>query len=140
VLDELVDTALSDNNGTANFLCSKEGASQGDPLSMFARGMGILPLIGLLKAEFPKVQQPWHADDAGAGGNFNKICSFFHKLEEIGPNFGHFPEPLKSILPVVRQHDFEQAAQKRFPDFGFKVTAGSRCLGGFISKDSAPHN
>jgi hypothetical protein len=36
----------------------------------------------------------------------------------------------------VRQHNLE-AAQKTFPDFGFKVTTGNRYLGGFIGKENA---
>jgi hypothetical protein len=47
----------------------------------------------------------------------------------IGPNFGYFPDL------ALRQHNLE-AAQKAFPDFGFKVTAGSRYLGGFVGEDS----
>jgi hypothetical protein len=97
--------------------------------------MGILPLIRQLKAELPQVEQPWCADDAGAGGKFEDIRRLFRRLEEVGPNYGYFPEPSKSIL-VVRQHNLE-AAQKAFPDFGFKVTTGSRYLGGFIGEDSA---
>jgi hypothetical protein len=127
---------LRDNrNGTADFLFSKEGVSQGDPLSMFAYGIGMLPLIRRLKAEFPTVEQPWYADDAGASGKFIEIRRFFRKLEEIGPDFGYFPEPSKSIL-VVRERNFE-AAKIAFSDLGFKVTKGSRYLGGFIGEESA---
>jgi hypothetical protein len=130
---------LRGNNGAANFLCSKEGVSQGDPLSMFfAHGTGILPLISQLKAELPQVEQPWHADDAGAGGKFEDIRRLFCRFKEIGPNYGYFPEPSNSIL-VVRQHNLE-AAQNAFPDFGFEVTTGSRCLGGFVGEDSALQN
>jgi hypothetical protein len=84
-----------------------------------------------------QVEQPWHADDAGAGGEFEDIRQLFRRLEEIGPkNYGCFPEPSKSIL-VVRQHDLE-AAQNAFPDFGFKVATGSRYyLGGFVGEDGA---
>jgi hypothetical protein len=90
---------------------------------MFMYGIGILPIIRLLKVEFPAVEQPWYADDAGACRKFAKICHFFSKLKEIGPNFGYYPEPTKSIL-VVPQHNLE-AAQVAFPDFNFKVTTGS---------------
>jgi hypothetical protein len=129
---------LRGNNGAANFLCSEEGVSQGDPLSMFACGVGILPLIRQLKAELPQVEPSWHADDAGAGGKFEDIRRLFRRLEEIGPNYGYFPEPSKSIL-VVSQHNLE-ATQNAFPDFGFKVTTGSRCLGGFVGENSALRN
>jgi hypothetical protein len=92
---------------------------------MFAYGIGMLPLIRRLKAEFPTVEQPWYADDAGASGKFIEIRRFFRKLEEIGPDFGYFPEPSKSIL-VVRERNFE-AAKIAFCDLGFKVTnKGSR--------------
>jgi hypothetical protein len=105
---------------------------------MFACGAGILPLIRQLKAELPQVEQLWCADDAGAGGKFEDIRRLFRRLEEIGPNYGYVPEPSKSIL-VVRLHDLE-AAQNAFPDFGFEVTTGSRCLGGFVGEDSALGN
>ena len=106
-------------NGTGTFLYySKEGVTQGDPLSMFAYGIDILQLsIRLLKAEFPAVEQPWYADDAGADGKFSEIRCFFSKLQEIGPNFGYYPEPTKSIL-VVLQHNLE-ATCVAFPDFNF---------------------
>jgi hypothetical protein len=125
-----------DNNGTGGaFLYSKEGVTQGDPLSMFAYGIGILPLICLLKAAFPAVEQPWYADDAGAGRQFVEIFCFFRKLQEIGPSYGYYPEPLNSIL-VVPQHNLE-AARAAFPEFCFNVTMGNWFLGGFIGEDDA---
>jgi hypothetical protein len=60
----------------------------------------VLPLIRCLKEEFPLMQQPWYADDAGAGGYFAEISSFFEKLKEIGPIHGYFPEALKNILVI----------------------------------------
>jgi hypothetical protein len=75
---------------------------------MFAYGIGILPLIRQLKAEFPHVDQSWYADDAGAGAKFDKIERFFRRLCKIGPLFGYYPEPTKSIL-IVRQHNLEEA-------------------------------
>jgi hypothetical protein len=65
------------NNGHAVFIFSKEGVTQGDPLSMFAYRISILPLIRQLRAEFPQVEQPWYADDAGAGAKFDEIERFF---------------------------------------------------------------
>ncbi len=100
---------------------------------MFAYGIGILPLIRQLKAEFPQVEQPWYADDAGAGAKFDEIERFFRRLCEIGRLFGYYPEPTKSIL-IVRQHNLEEA-RLRFP--AFKVKTGNRYLGGFIGEEEA---
>jgi hypothetical protein len=105
---------------------------------MFAYGIGNLPLIHLLKAEFPALERPWYADDAGAGGKFADIRQFFCKLQEIGPHYEYYPEPTKSIL-IVPQHNLE-AARITFADFNFKVTMGSRYLGSFMGKDDALHS
>ena len=83
------------------------------------------------------MEQPWYADDAGAGGKFDGIRHYFLKLLEIGPKYGYFPEPSKSIL-VVPGHNLE-SAKLAFPDFNFKVQTGSRYLGGFIGEEDALH-
>jgi hypothetical protein len=98
---------LRGNDGHAVFIFSKEGVTQGDPLSMFAYGIGIMSLIHQLKAEFPQVEQPWYVDDTGAGAKFDEIERFFRRLCEIGPLFGYYPEPTKSIL-IVRQHNLRK--------------------------------
>jgi hypothetical protein len=126
---------LQSNNVTGAFLYSKEGVIQGDPLSMFAYGIGILQLIHVLKADFPAVEQPWYTDDARAGWKFEDIRRFFVKLQEIGPGYEYYPQPTKSIL-VVPQHSLE-AVCIAFTDFNFKVTTGSRYLGSFIGEDDA---
>ena len=116
--------------GSMVLLYSKEGVTQGDPLSMFCYGIGILPLIRKLEHEFPTVKQPWYADDAGAGGCFTDLRKFFQRLQEIGPAYGYFPEPTKSIL-IVRAHNCT-IAKSSFKDLQFKVQTGSRYLGGYI--------
>jgi hypothetical protein len=97
---------------------------------MFGYGIGILPLIRRLKIEFPVVKQPWYVDDAGAGGSFTDLRQFFLWLQEIGPVYGFFPEPSKSIL-IVRAHS-RTRAKSIFDDLGCKVQTGSRYLGGYI--------
>jgi hypothetical protein len=116
--------------GTCVVIFSKEGVTQGDPLSMFGYGIGVLPLIRRLKEEFPSVKQPWYADDAGAGGHFTELRAFMERLQEIGPAYGYHPEPTKSIL-VVRAHNLV-SARSEFKDLGFQVTTGSRYLGGYV--------
>ena len=120
-------------NGVASFLFSKEGVTQGDPLSMVAYGLSLLPLIRQLKDEFPDVFQPWYANDAGGGEQFAQIRSYFLRLVELGPKYGYFPEPSKSIL-AVREHS-KEAAKTYFADLGFTIVTGARYLGGFVSKD-----
>ncbi len=67
---------IQGKGGTIFLLNSKEGVMQGNPLSMFAYGNGILPLIKRLQKEFPAVKQPWYANNAGAGGSFTDLQKF----------------------------------------------------------------
>ena len=124
-----------DDGYEADFLMSKEGVTQGDPLSMILYGIGMLPLTKLLKKEIPDCIQPWYADDAGAGGSFEAIEDFFNLLVEEGPARGYFPEPTKSILVVKPQ--LVEAAKLRFEPLGFKISTGDRYLGGFLGDSTS---
>jgi hypothetical protein len=106
-----------------------EGVTQGDALSIFACQIGVLHLIRQFKAKFPQVEQPWYAD----GAKFDENEHFFQLLCEIGPLFGYYAEPTKSIL-IVQQHNLEEA-WLQFPDV--KVRRGNCYLGGFIREDEA---
>jgi hypothetical protein len=122
---------IQGEGGTTVLLYSKEGVTQGDPLSMFGYSIGILILIRRLKHEFLAVKQPWYTDDAGAGSCFADLQQFFLCLQEIGPAYGYFPEPTKSIL-LVRAHN-RTIARSSFQDLQFKVQTGSRYyLGAYI--------
>ena len=126
---------IRNSDGTGTFIFSKEGVTQGDPLSMFVYGIGLLPLIRTLKKSFPELDQTWYADDACSGGKFDSIKLHFRKLQEIGPLYGYYPEPSKSILIVSQKNLL--AAQAAFKDFEFTITTGNRYLGGYIGeKDS----
>jgi membrane-associated PAP2 superfamily phosphatase len=86
-------------------LLSKEDVTQGDPLAMVMHGVALLPLIGILKKGVSDVHQPWHADNAGAGGRFQNVRLCLEKLQEFGPPRGCFPEPQKSILVAKDQNE-----------------------------------
>ena len=64
---------LRNKNGTASFLHSMEGVTQGYPLYMVAYDIGILPLIKNLKAELPDATQPCCADDSSELGTFTNV-------------------------------------------------------------------
>jgi hypothetical protein len=108
--------------GTALFIFSKEGVTQGDPIAMFCYGIiGILPMIRDLKQRHSELKQPWYADDAGALGSFDAIARMFTDLMKIGPDFGYYPNPSKSILITptnklanAEQH-FDQSLWSWFP-------------------------
>jgi hypothetical protein len=57
--------------------------------------VALLPLIQLLIAAFSDVQ-------------FKRIRLYFEKLQELGPLWGCFPKPDKSII-VVMEHNKEKA-------------------------------
>jgi hypothetical protein len=76
------------------------------------------------------MDQTWYADDAGAGGKFDAIKRHFEKLEEIGPNYGYFPEPSK-ILIVSQENPAALEALSHV------TITSSRYLGGFIGEREA---
>jgi Reverse transcriptase (RNA-dependent DNA polymerase) len=88
---------IRSNDRTGAFILSKEGVTQGDPLSMVVYVLGLLPLIRQLKQAFPAIKHTWYADDALAASSFMRIRSFFNCLQRIGPAYGYFPEPRKSV-------------------------------------------
>ena len=85
-------------------LHSKEGVTKGKPLSTITYGLGILPLFRDLRADHPRVTQPWYADDSGAKGTLTGIKQNLNVLVVQGSPRGYFPEPTKSILVVSPQN------------------------------------
>jgi hypothetical protein len=78
----------SGHTRTERILCGnsfEEGVTQGDPLAMFAYGIGGLPLIRRLKRNHLELFQPWYADNTGASGKFEYIRAMFEELQKIGP-------------------------------------------------------
>ena len=59
-------------DGAITILHSKEGVTQGDPLAMVVYGVGMLPLTHSLRRQTEELMQLWYADDAAAGGKFEK--------------------------------------------------------------------
>ena len=64
-------------NMTASILHSRDGGTQGDPLTMIAYGIGILPMIKILKQDISDITQTCYADNAGALGTFARLETYF---------------------------------------------------------------
>ncbi|HEY9815494.1 MAG TPA: hypothetical protein V6D20_06805, partial [Candidatus Obscuribacterales bacterium] len=78
-----------DPSGNTFVFYSKVGVTQGDPLGMYAYGIGLLPLIRLLKQEFPTILfQGWYANDGSAAASIPLLCKFFDSLLKRGPHYG----------------------------------------------------
>ena len=89
---------LWDGSDTASFLHSREGVTQGDPLSIITYVTGILPLIRNLKREIHGITQPCYAYNSGALGKFIIIYTYFNFLTHQGTGRGYYPEPSKIVL------------------------------------------
>jgi hypothetical protein len=116
-------------------ILSREGVTQGDPLSMIMSGIALLPLSKALHATEPMVLQPWYANDMAMAGPCSGIARATTLLERLGPLRGYYPEPSKSIL-ISKPAD--QAANRQLlTGFAFKYVDGHRYVGGFIATDEA---
>ncbi len=116
----------------ALILMSREGVTQGDPLSMALYGIALLPLAEALRAHCPDVMQPWYADNAAMQGTAARVASTMVLLTRLGPMFGYLPEPEKSfvICPLAD----EEAAKAAFTaeNLPVKYCRGHRYVGGFV--------
>ena len=114
-------------------LYSKEGVTQGDPLSMCFYAIALIPLIRSLRGQGRWVQS-WYADDSACIGPLDKVKEWFRMLLERGPSFGYFPEPAKCV--VVVDPRFKDTAVAMFSDIGVKVVSGNRFLGGYVGDEN----
>ena len=116
-------------------LQSREGVTQGDPLSMVLYGVALVPLAKYLREKVPNVVQPWYADDCAMAGPVTGIATAMQLLLLHGPSRGYYPEPSKSIF-ICRPEDRERA-RDMLSNFDFQHKEGSRYIGGFIGTDAS---
>jgi hypothetical protein len=119
--------------GTGTIMLSREGVTQGDPLSMFMYGIAILPLIRRCKMEEPDSTQVWYADDSSAAARLTRLRQWFDLLLADGPSFGYFPEAAKSYL-IVRPR-YMQLAKRIFAGVSVQIVQGQRFLGSFVGSE-----
>eukprot|EP00731_Ephydatia_muelleri_P004744 Em0002g920a len=74
--------------------------------------------------------QCWYADDLACAAKIPKLREWFDNLCKLGPAYGYYPEPQKTVV-VVDEVD-KAEANACFGDIGVKVSRGQRYLGGFI--------
>ena len=85
-------------------LFSNEGTTQGDPTSMGAYALGILPLLQFL-LDFISVNELNAKEVAFAyeftvAGKLSGIKDYWSQLTSIGPKYRYFPKASKSYLIV----------------------------------------
>ena len=137
-LSSLVIARLARQEWDGNFLHIREGMTQGDPLAIFAYGIGILSLIKKLKAGFPDANQTWYSNDSSSVGIFSNVELYFNSLKRLGLGHGYYPEPSKRVL-IVHPHNIKYKKMFGLRN-GFKVCTDLRYLGGFIGDNESKHD
>ena len=104
-------------------------------MAMYA--LGIRPMMDKLAEVLDDTtKQSWYADDAAACGILRKLKDWWVKLCDIGPSFGYFPKPSKTVL-IVKDLKYLPTAKSLFHGTGIKITLeGDRHLGAVIGSSS----
>ena len=76
-------------------ILSREGFTQGDPLSMFLYGITLVPLAEDLRSADPGLLSPFYADNAAFNGLEQCSAQLLKLLMKRGPDQEYFPKPAK---------------------------------------------
>ena len=69
--------------------------------------IAIRPIINHLESE--SLKQIWYADDAAAAaGKLSDLKVWWDRLVELGPDYGYFPNALKSWL-IIKEYNLMEA-------------------------------
>ena len=94
--------------------------------------LGVVPLIQ--KLVNIDVSQMWYADDASAGGSLQSLHCWWDNLICLGPDFGYFPNAIKTCIIVKPQHLRKARALYRGTDVVI-TDVGKRHLGSALGTD-----
>ena len=53
---------------------------------MLLYGLALTPLAADLRTAFPRLVQPWYADNNAAMGEAEDLCGYLHMLQKLGPH------------------------------------------------------
>ena len=113
-------------------LNSDRVTTQGDVAAMAFYALGIKPLVDELDSKCcdPRLcKQFWYADDSGSIGKLVKIRKWLDTLNTLGPKYGYFPNPSKTVL-LLKNPEVTHQAKALFKDTGVQIrTDGQRYLG-----------
>ena len=112
-------------------LLSAEGTTQGCPMAMPSYGIGILPLLLLIKDNDVLLKHVAYADDIGGGSRLTNLRRWWDRVEQYGPMLGYYPKASKSWLVVKPEK--EEEARRMFQGTGINITTeGRKYLGGYV--------
>ena len=118
-------------------ILSREGFTQGEPLSMVLYGITLVPLAEDLRAADPGILSPFYVDDAAFDGSARHSVQLLKLLMNRGPDRGYFPEPAKSLF-ISDTPGQEAAAKREFVAEGLTLNFvnGSRYLGTYLGSQA----
>ena len=128
---------INDTNGTSDELLSDEGSTQGDVPAMAMYAIGTKPLVDKLGevVDPANCKQVWFADDSSSAGKIVDIKKWWDTLYTIGPKYGYFPKPSKTIM-IVKTPEMLDHANAVFEDSGITIVLeGERHLGAVIGSN-----
>ena len=98
-------------------ILSREGVTQGDPLSMLFYGITLAPLAEEIRAADLGILSPFYADDAAFDGLARRSAQLLKLLMKRWLDRGYFPEPANSLF-ILDNPGQEEAAKRDFAKEG----------------------
>ena len=114
-------------------ILSREGVTQGDPLSMVLYGITLVPPAEDIQAADPGLLSPIYADDAAFDGLARRSAQLLKLSTRWGTDRVYFPDPAKYLF-ISDTPGQEEAAKREFAVEGltFNFVSGSRYLGAYL--------
>ena len=114
-------------------ILSREGVTQGDPISVVLYGITLAPLAEELRAADSGLLSPFYGDDAEFYVSIRRSAHILNLLMERGTDRAFFPDPAKSLF-ISNTPGQEEAVRREFVAEGLVLNfvSGSRYLGSYL--------